>query len=225
MREKLNSNPLVQAALIGVLALAVGLMLLMRMGGSAEPAATEPVPADPAAAAAADPAAASPADPAAAAPAAAAPSAPVDPAAGVAPSADSVTPPPVSAIGDFKPGPGLPKDIVDAYETDKAVVLLIVQEDGIDDDEIKRSVESLRQRSDAAVFVTKASDVARYSRITQGVDLDRTPALVIIFPKQLSDGPMPTASVSYGFRGIASVDQALDDALYKGPDDLPYYPN
>ena len=35
---------------------------------------------------------------------------------------------------------------------------------------------------------------------------------------------MPTAVVSYGFRGARSVEQALDDALYKGPTDLPYYP-
>ena len=36
---------------------------------------------------------------------------------------------------------------------------------------------------------------------------------------------MPAATVSYGFRGPASVEQALEDALYKGPKDIPYYPN
>jgi hypothetical protein len=207
MREKLNSNPLVQAALIGILALGVGLMLLMRMGGgsSADTATT-----DPAATTATDPAAA---------PA-------VDPATGVAP-APATPAPPVptgAATTDFKPGPGLPKDVVDAYDQGKAVVLLIVSNGGIDDSDVKVMVETLRSRPDAAVFVTEVTDVARYSRITHGADVNRTPALVIVRPKSFTEGPMPTAVVSYGFRGEGSVEQALDDALYKGPADLPYYP-
>ena len=31
--------------------------------------------------------------------------------------------------------------------------------------------------------------------------------------------------MSYGFRGPASVEQALEDALYNGPKNIPYYPN
>jgi hypothetical protein len=209
MREKLNSNPLVQAALIGVLALGVGLMLLMRMGGGAEPAPTDTAT-TPAATTATDPTAA---------PA-------VDPATGTAAPATSASPsvPADAASADFKPGPGLPKDVVDAYDQGKAVVLLIVSKGGIDDSDIKVMVETLRSRPDAAVFVTDVTDVARYSRITQGVDVNRTPALIVVRPKSLSDGQMPTAVVSYGFRGETSVKQALDDALYKGPANLPYYP-
>ncbi len=47
--------------------------------------------------------------------------------------------------------------------------------------------------------------------------MNRTPALVVVRPKSLTDGPMPTAIVSYGFRGPGSVEQALEDALYDGP--------
>ena len=71
MRKAINENPVVQAALIGVLVIVGGLMLLMRMGGSDEPAAEAPVAAAPATdSAAAAPAAGAPAtDPATAAPA------------------------------------------------------------------------------------------------------------------------------------------------------------
>ena len=101
---------------------------------------------------------------------------------------------------------------------------MIFNDDGIDDRELKAIVEQVRSREGVAVFATEVKGVADYSRITGGVDLDRTPALVVIRPEKLNDGPMPTAVVSYGFRGARSVEQALDDALYKGPTDLPYYP-
>jgi hypothetical protein len=48
--------------------------------------------------------------------------------------------------------------------------------------------------------------------------------LVVLQPRRLSEGGTPTASVSYGFRGLASVEQAVEDSLYKGRKDLPYYP-
>jgi hypothetical protein len=220
MRKAVNENPLVQAALIGVLALVVGLMLLLRMGGSSDSAETAAT--DPASATATEPAAATATDPAAASPAGAASA---DPASGAAASGGSS---PVPAAGtettDFKAGPGLPKEVADAYDEGKAVVLLVVDEHGIDDQELEVMVDALRSRPDAAVFVTKVDGASRYSRITEGVDVDRTPALVVVRPKSLTEGPMPTAVVSYGFRGAGSVRQALKDALYKGPQDLPYYP-
>jgi hypothetical protein len=55
------------------------------------------------------------------------------------------------------------------------------------------------------------------------VNVNRVPALVVVRPKKLTHGP-PVASVSYGFRGPDSVRQAVRDALYKGPTNLPYYP-
>ena len=221
MRRALNENPLVQAGLIGVLALAVGLMLLMQMGGSsesepeapaAEPPPTAATPADAAAATA-------PADPASGAPTT---PAPVDPATGAVAAPGTSTPAPTTEAAEFTAGPGLPEDVADAYEQGKVVVLLIVDDDGIDDRKVRVMVEALRARPDAAVFVT--DDAARYSRITEGVDVDRTPALVIVRPKSLTDGPIPTAVVSYGFRGDHSVEQAYTDALYKGPANLPYHP-
>lgn len=212
MRRAINENPVVQAALIGVLVIVGGLMLVMRMGGSDEPAAEAPVAAAPATdSAAAAPAAGAPAtDPTAAAPATGTPAP-----AGAAPA---------GAPGTFKAGPGLPEEIVAAYDAGDAVVVLVVNERGIDDRRLKTMVQTLKSNPGAAVFVVDVRDVADYSRITEGVDLDRTPALVVVRPKALTEGSMPSAVVSYGFRGEASVQQALEDALYKGPEDLPYYP-
>jgi len=212
VRRAINENPVVQAALIGVLVIVGGLMLLMRMGGSDEPAAEAPVAAAPATdSAAAAPAAGSPAtDPTAAAPATGT----------LAPAGAA----PAGAPGTFKAGPGLPEEIVAAYDAGDAVVVLVVNERGIDDRRLKTMVQALKSNPGAAVFVVDVRDVADYSRITEGVDLDRTPALVVLRPKALTEGSMPSAVVSYGFRGEASVQQALEDALYKGPEDLPYYP-
>jgi hypothetical protein len=223
MRKALNENPVVQAAFIGVLALAIVVMFVMRMGGGAEPppstGVTTPVTESGGAAPATG--TATPADPAAPAPT---PSTP-------APGADAAQPQTGNSGGgggqqvDFEAGPGLPKDVVNAFDSGKAVVLLIVNRDGIDDRRLEETTQELRSNPDATVFVTDVKDVARYSRITQGVDLNRTPALVVVQPKRLTEGTMPVATVAYGFRGASSARQALDDALYNGPQNLPYYPN
>jgi hypothetical protein len=67
-----------------------------------------------------------------------------------------------------------------------------------------------------------AHEIARYATISQGVEVNRTPALVVIRPKHLSKG-VPSASVQYGFRSPASVEQAVIDAEYKGPT-VEYHP-
>ena len=40
----------------------------------------------------------------------------------------------------------------------------------------------------------------------------------------LPSGAVPEAQVSYAFRNSQGVVQAVHDALYSGPDDLPYSP-
>ena len=104
-----------------------------------------------------------------------------------------------------------------------AIVLLIDRGGGTDDRLVRSSVEALSGHSGVSVFVARAKDVARYSRITQGVGVDRVPALVVVRPRKES-GAVPEAQVSYGFRNSQSVVQAVHDALYNGPNDLPYSP-
>lgn len=223
MRKAINESQLLQAALIGVLALAVVLMLLLRMGGSSDPAAETPAPAA-TPTAASDPTADSPSPADSTGSGSAATPTDTGAATRSAPAGSAGASSTGASTTDFVAGPGLPEPVAAAYHQGKAIVLLIVNRAGIDDRKLEETSRQLSSRSDAALFVTRASSVSNYSRITQGVDLDRTPALVIVRPKSLTEGPLPTAVVSYGFRGSRSVEQALDNALYKGPSDLPYYP-
>ncbi|MGZ5322038.1 MAG: hypothetical protein ACXWZW_09090 [Solirubrobacterales bacterium] len=123
----------------------------------------------------------------------------------------------------LKPGPGLPAPVVRAWEGGDAVVLLVAKDAAVDDRLVHDSVAALSGRAGVKVFVTPASEVARYSRIAQGVGVDRAPALVVIRPKRLS-GSVPQATVEYGFRSAQGVEQAVDDALYSGRDNVPYHP-
>ena len=218
MRDAINNNPKVQIAVIGVLVLVVGLFLMMGMKkGNTGTSSTS-------------------ASPATAAPGVAAggtvpPAGTVPPTGGTisgsAGSALASPAPPVTAEtvspDALIPGPGLPKPVVKAWHHGDTIVLLIVKEGGVDDQLVRRSVESLSRESGTSVFVAPATRIARYSRITQGVGVDRVPALVVIRPRKES-GSVPKAQVSYGFRDSQSVVQAVHDARYSGQDDLPYSP-
>jgi hypothetical protein len=220
VREKLNSNPVAQAAVIGVLGIVVAFLVFTRVisqgGGGAPPPDPATTPTQSGAAPAAPtttPATSAPSD-SAAAPDAAAP----------VPGAGAVPPAASPATEAFVVGPGLPKDVVLAYGENKVVVLLIVRGEAADDERLKKVVERLGNRSDVRLFVVNAGDIAEYSRIAQGVDVDRTPALVVLQPRRLAGAGLPQATISYGYRGLASATQAVDDALYKGKENLPYYP-
>jgi hypothetical protein len=214
MRKALNENPVAQIGLLAVLGLGVAILLMTRLGSGGEESAT---PAAGSAGAAAEEAGAAPADSA--------------PATGSEPTVEgpgvSIEPAPVggtSTAGSFAfvPGKGLPKSVVVAYAQDKAVVLLVMRRGAIDDRAVKQAVQRLRSRPDVSVFVTGAAKIARFSRITEGVNVNQVPALVVIQPRKLT-GNVPVAGVSYGFRGAPSIVQTVQDALYTGRQ-LPSYP-
>jgi hypothetical protein len=223
MRKAINENPVVQISVLGVGLVLVGFLLFTRMSGGKE---AETVP--PNQPIGADATGAVPADPAAtgAAPAGTASAGTIDPATGAAVPA---TPGATAAAGSVdpqamqKPGPGLPREVVDAWKRDDAVVLLVIRPSGIDDKLVEQSSKALSSDPNVALFVTPAEKVAKYSRITQPIGLNRVPALVVVRPKDIAGAP-PQAQVSYGFRSSQSVVQAVRDALYKGKDDVPYYP-
>ena len=209
MRKALNDNPVAQIVVLGVLAVLVGFLLLTRVAGQSggDSPAASPTASDTSTVPSTTP------------PATSSDQVPSTSSDAVSPTG-SVSGAPV---GKFVAGPGLPASVVKAYADDKTVVLLVLKRRGIDDDQLRRNVERLRGRSDLVLFVTNAGHIARYSRITQGVSVDRVPALIVLRPRHLTDGT-PTASISYGVRGPESVDQAIRNALYKGPSNLPYYP-
>lgn len=213
MRKTLNDNPVVQIVFLGALAVLVAFLLMTRVMHKSSGSSASTTPTTSATAAPTDgstvPTATLPSSPAPAAPG-------VAEAGGAQASASAV---PSKLVA----GPGLPRSVVTAYADGKAIVLLVFKNRGIDDGAVRASVERLRGRSDLAVFVTHAGQIAHYARIAEGVDVNRVPALIVIRPRRLTHGA-PTATVSYGFRGANSVQQAVRDALYDGPTNLPYYP-
>jgi hypothetical protein len=192
MREKLNNNPLAQAGLVGVLLLVAAVFLLAPKGGGEE----ESVGAEGSAVATAELAISAGAESAA------------------------VAPPAPGALAAVAPPP--PSPVTAAFEANQTVALLFVRNGGIDDRMVADAVDQLRALGGVATFVIPASRIARYAAITQGVDVDRVPALVVVRPKRLDNG-IPTASVQYGFQSSESVVQAVVDAGYKGRT-LDYHP-
>jgi hypothetical protein len=204
VRKAINENPVVQAALLGVLAIVVAFLMLTRVMGGQE--TTTPTTTTDATGTVTTPAATS----------------------GVAPAGDATAPAPAEAAtpapaGDFTAGPGLPKAVVASYERGDTVALLVTRPSGVDDRDVDPLVKRIGAVEGVAFFETTPRHVFVYSRIAAGVNLDRTPALVVLSPRRASKGETPTASVSYGYRGLESFMQAVRDARYKGPE-LPYYP-
>lgn len=206
MREKLNSNPIAQAAVIGFLLVATGFFVLSTMGGGEEEA--EPGAAETTVSATG------------ATPGEAVEGAVEAATEGAAPATPTAVPPlpPSAAAG----APPLPRAVTAAFDANRTVVLLFVRNGGIDDRLVAAAVKGLASLPDVASFVVPANRIARYAAITQGVAVDRVPALVVLRPKRLGRD-IPTASVHYGFQSPQSVVQAVIDAGYKGRT-LAYHP-
>lgn len=214
MREKLNSNPLAQAAVIGFLLVATGFFVLSTMGGGEEEpegGATEATVSIAGTEASGSATGATPGEAVEGAVEAAETAIPAKP--------TSVPPLPPSAAASAPP---LPRAVTTAFDADRTVVLLFVRNGGIDDRMVASTVEGLDLVPDVASFVVPASRIARYAAISQGVAVDRVPALVVVSPKRL-DKDIPTASVHYGFQSPESVRQAVIDAGYEGRT-LDYHP-
>jgi hypothetical protein len=197
MREQLNNNPKVQMGAIAALLLVGAIFLLTMMGGGGEESESESGGSSIATTA---------------------------PGEGAAPSPGEAPPPEAtSAAGSpaLATQP-LPKPVMDAWNANQTVVLLVVHDGGIDDDLVKLAGSRLDGMAAVTTFTVPASQIARYAAITQGVGVDRVPALVVLGPKKLNQAA-PTASVSYGFQDGDSIEQAVIDAGYKGPT-LEYHP-
>ena len=194
MREKLNDNPLAQVVFIGVLLLAAGLLVMSSMGGKEGGEEAE---------------------------SSAAAGTSTESAVAEVPAGLSTALAMVSRASASHAQP-LPGPVVSAWSADKTVVLLFVHGKGIDDRLVKAATERLQTLPEAATFVVPADQVSRYAAVTEGVGVNRVPALVVIRPKRVHQ-TIPSASVKYGFQSGESVVQAVIDAGYQGPT-LPYHP-
>lgn len=202
MREKLNSDPKFQIGAVAVLLVFGALFLLKGMGGGGA-AAPPPTAADSTTAAietAVSPTAGAPVDPTTGLPA----------------------PATTSSVLPTVPAPPLPAPVTAAVKQNQTVALLIVRQGAIDDDLVAKSLRGL-SAGGVATFIVPVSQIARYTAITQGVNVDSVPALVIVRPKNLTGGTT-TATVSYGYQSPEAIAQALRDARYSGPD-ATYSPN
>ncbi|HEX5375506.1 MAG TPA: hypothetical protein VFW48_05040 [Solirubrobacterales bacterium] len=202
MRDKLNSSPVAQVALIGVLLVAVAIFFMKPMGGDEE--GEEASSGDVAATVNGVGATGS------------SPGEAVESTLEAGATASTAVPSPPMATSPP------PAAVVDAYESGSTVVLLIVHDGGIDDRLVRDASDRLGSLSGVSTFVVPAAKIARYAAITEGVGVERVPALVVVRPKRL-EGSVPTASVSYGFQSGASVVQAVIDAGYEGPT-VDYHP-
>jgi hypothetical protein len=210
MRKAINDNPVVQIAVVGVLVVIVGFFMMTNMKKKSGDSSTSSASSSSGVVSSSTGGGTAPI---------------VGSSGGSSSSAAPVAPP--STTGSVSPealipGPGLPRNVIGAWKHGDAIVLLIVRGGGIDDRLVRGAVRTLNGDPGTAVFVSRAKDIARYSRITQGVGVDRVPALVVVRPRR--ESPVPEAQVNYGFRDSQSVVQAVHDALYSGRDDLPYYP-
>lgn len=205
MREKLNENPIAQVCLIAVLVV-IGIVFFLKPSGGEEEegAASGPT---------------------------------VATVNGVPGSGDSAGEAVESAITNLEasggtaaagglpasvPAPPPPAAFTAAYESGQTVVLLVVDDDGIDDKRTAAAAEQLAGMSEVAFFEVPVRRLPRYASVTIGLDLNRVPALVVLRPRQLSQG-VPQASVDYGFQTPQTAIQAVRDASYKGPEKT-YHP-
>lgn len=207
MRKAINENPRVQLAVIAVFGVLFAIMLytMVLSGSDVEPEPSRIAsPSD-----GATPPAPTPSATAPAAPAAPEPAVPATPES----TAPVPTPPPAGDEG-LAPSKGLPQKVLVPLAKGKAVALLVVDPKAISDRQVKVFTKRLASHDDVAVVNVKVGEIARYSRITQGVSVSRTPALVVIAPRDGS-GRL-SGTVRYGFRGAKSIEVALEDALYEG---------
>lgn len=197
MREALNSNPLAQLGVVGVLIVVVAIFLMSSGGGEEEESAATATTTEATASVAEAPTEA-------------------------ATEGGSLTSA-LSAVGQAAAtAPPLPRPVLAAWDANQTLALLFVRDGGIDDRLAKDAIGVLARFPDAAVFVVPAAKISRYAAITEGVGVDRVPALVVVAPKHLKK-TVPTASVSYGFQSSQSVEQAVIDAGYRGKT-LDYHP-
>lgn len=158
MREKLNENPLAQAAVVGVLLLAAAVFLMGGMGGGKE--SEEEGGAEGA-------------------------GSPVTVAAVGGGGSPTQLPPVGTGVGAPPP---LPTGVTSAYEAGDTVVLLFVRDGGIDDHRVKDAVNRLESMPRVVTFVVPAGRIADYAAIAQGADVSRVPALVVLSPKSVDAG-------------------------------------
>lgn len=121
------------------------------------------------------------------------------------------------------PAPPPPREFSSAYDSGQTVVLLVVDDGGIDDKLTSETSGAIEGIPNTTLIRVPLKQLPRYASITVGLELNRVPALVVMRPKKLSHG-VPQATVDYGFQTSQTAVQAVRDASYAGPE-ATYHPD
>lgn len=206
MRQKINENPVLQIAIFGVLAIAIGFFVLHPLGGGGEsepegaPAPTEEVAVAPEEGAIATGSTA-------------------EAGAGVA----DLEPTAATTSVELPQSAKLPQAVNAAYHDGETIVLLAYRKGGIDDKLTREAAAVAEEIPGVAFFETEIDHIARYSEITGPIGVQQVPALIVVRPKKLNNGGPAEALLNYGFQTGEDVRQAIVDSRYKGPE-LTYAP-
>jgi hypothetical protein len=199
MRDAINNNPIAKIGIVAVLLVLAGFLVMSSMGGGEE-GGEEAAPTT-------------------------AETGVVEPAvveSGTAPTATGATAAPAGSIPRV-PAQPLPPKVTSAFNANRTVVLMIVKRGAVDDAATTTSaLAGAAGMEGVSMFVVPVDKIAKYTAITQGVEVSQVPALVVVRPKNLDKG-IPSASVSYGYQSSETVRQAVIDARYKGRT-LDYHP-
>jgi hypothetical protein len=208
VRDKINSDPKFQVGIIVVLIAVAAFMFLKPGGGEEEAAPTEATVSIAGTEASGTATGATPGEAVEGA---------------VEGAVEAATAEGAAAIPASIPAPPMPAPVASAYDSGDTVVLLVVHDGGIDDKLVKSAAQQLRTRPGVSLFVVPVKQISRYAAITLGADVQQVPALLVMKPRDVSEG-VSQASVDYGFQTSQSVVQAVIDAGYDGPE-ATYHPN
>lgn len=208
MREKLNSDPKMQVALVAVLVVVAIVFFLKSSGGGEEESAESGAGPTVATVNGSTATGATPGEAVEAA---------------VAGLETGATAGASGAVPTSVPAPPPPSEFTSAYDANQTVALLIVHDGGIDDDRTAESATAIEGMAATTLIRVPLKKLPRYASVTVGLDVNRVPALVVMRPKNLSHG-VPQATVDYGFQTPATMVQAVRDASYKGPE-ATYHPD
>jgi hypothetical protein len=114
---------------------------------------------------------------------------------------------PGTAPKPVKAGKGMPAPVAKALDSRKVVLLLFWNPTSADDKAVRRELRGVKRRG-GKVYVASApvSQLARYSGITQGVQVLQSPTIVIVDPNR-------KASTITGYTDATEIDQAVTDAI------------
>lgn len=100
---------------------------------------------------------------------------------------------------------GLPGPVAKALDAKKTVVVLFWNKNGVDDRSVKKSVDRLSRGSKVAKFTDTVKHLSRYTRITSGVSVNTTPAVVVINRRG-------QAEVLTGYNDYQTINQFVSNA-------------